>query len=218
MRIAPSADGAGACGSAAGPAPHFLFLRRRENGPLGGPKEKNRGGRARRCGRDLEACAGCAGALRNREGASPHLSVRCCFRGGYRMASAPLSALLLQHGRAKRAVNRPLCAPCCCHSSPSLSPPLAAVGLVPPLRLALPGGSGSDSGRRNQWNTGDGNTGSAAARDSTGRSRSNRSCALRRTKAVRRGQRARKFQRDRVRAQRLDRKFPPQSLAGTPVS
>ena len=111
-------------------------------------QKRRTGGRARRCGGDLEACAGCAGALRNREGASPHFSVRCCFRGGYRMASAPLSALLLQHGRAKRAVNRPLCAPCCCHSSPSLSPPLAAVGLVPPLRLALPGGKWSGSGKR----------------------------------------------------------------------
>ena len=57
--MAPSADGAGTCGSAAGPAPHFLFLRRRENGPLGGPKEKN-WSRRDRCGADLHARAGCA--------------------------------------------------------------------------------------------------------------------------------------------------------------
>ena len=59
MRIAPSADGGETCGSAAGPAPHFLFLRRRENGPLGGPKEKN-WSRRDRCGADLHARAGCA--------------------------------------------------------------------------------------------------------------------------------------------------------------
>ena len=65
MRIAPSADGGETCGSAAGPAPHFLFLRRRENGPLGGPKEKNRS-RRDHCGVHLRVCTGCAMPRRNR--------------------------------------------------------------------------------------------------------------------------------------------------------
>ena len=108
MRIAPSADGAGACGSAAGPAPHFLFLRRRENGPLGGPKEKN-GGRARPCGRDLRACAGCAWALGNRDDASPHLGAWVRLSGwlSHGLFLFPRSSLRLAlPGRQGRADSR----------------------------------------------------------------------------------------------------------------
>ena len=65
--------GAGRAAPPQGQPPFSLLAKKRKR--AAGRSKREERGRARRCGGDLEACAGCAVPLGNRESASPHLRV-----------------------------------------------------------------------------------------------------------------------------------------------